>query len=167
MIETIEFKNISYPKFQAEGFASQFAIPYATKVCKGIGYDIGCNRIEWSLPGSIPVDVKFNNGYDAINLPYDITGKVNYIYSSHCLEHISGDWYRILQIWVEHLKENGVLFLYLPDYSQEYWRPWNNRKHVHIFTPQIMKDAFLSLNLKNVFVSGIDLNNSFMIMGEV
>jgi hypothetical protein len=27
------------------------------------------------------------------------------------------------------LNENGTLFLYLPDYSQEYWRPWNNKKH--------------------------------------
>lgn len=166
MIETIQWGGSYYPKFQTFGNASQFAISYAKYVCKGIGYDIGCNRVEWSLPGSIPIDLTLNNGYDAKNLPHDACGDVDYIYSSHCLEHIAGDWYETLTYWVKNLKEGGTLFLYLPDYSQEYWRPWNNRKHVHIFTPDIIKEAFLSLNLKNVFVSGVDLNNSFMAMGE-
>lgn len=45
-METIEFNGKIYPKFQSEGFASQFAFPYAKKVCKGVGFDVGCNRIE-------------------------------------------------------------------------------------------------------------------------
>lgn len=163
MIETITYNNKKYPKFQTEGFASQFAIPYALKVCKGEGYDIGCNRVEWSFPGSIPIDFTFNDGHHALNLPRP----VDFIYSSHCLEHIPGDWYNVLQYWVTMIKPDGVLFLYLPDYSQEYWQPWNNRKHVHVFTPSIMLGAFNSLHLKNIFVSGVDLNNSFMIMGQV
>ena len=40
-METIEFNNKIYPHFQSEGHASQFAIPYAKHVCKGIGFDIG------------------------------------------------------------------------------------------------------------------------------
>lgn len=46
MIETIEFQKKWYPKFQTEGNASQFAIPFALHVCKGLGYDIGCMKKE-------------------------------------------------------------------------------------------------------------------------
>lgn len=167
MIETVKFKNKEYPKFQTIGNASQFAIPFAVHVCKGVGYDIGCNRVEWALPGSIPIDPNINPDTNGTCLPISTNGLVDYIFSSHCLEHIAGDWFNTLQHWYHNLKIGGTLFLYLPDYSQEYWRPWNNRKHVHIFTPEIMYDAFKALNMKNIFVSEIDLNNSFMIMGEV
>ena len=61
MIETIEFKGELYPKFQSEGNAAQFALPFAKQVCKGRGYDIGCNRLEWSFPGSIPIDIAFKD----------------------------------------------------------------------------------------------------------
>lgn len=166
MIKTIEFNGLHYPEFQALGNSAQFAIPYAKHVCNGIGYDIGCNKLEWSLPGSIPIEPVIDSSWDATNLPFDTYGLVDYIFSSHCLEHIDVKWYDVLAYWVTHLKPNGTLFLYLPDFSQEYWRPWNNPKHVHVFTPEIIKSALVKLKLKNIFVSGIDLNNSFIAMGE-
>ena len=162
MIETIEFKGKIYPKFQGQGFGSQFAIPYAKHICKGIGVDIGCMKEEWSFPDSIPVDLSFNDGFHALNLPQN---ELDYIFSSHCLEHIL-DWVTVMDYWYENLKEGGVLFLYLPDYSQEYWKPWNNRKHFNIFTPEIVYDYMKDRGYKNIFKSGIDLNNGFMIFGE-
>ena len=71
-----------------------------------------------------------------------------------------------MDYWYSKLNQGGVLFLYLPDYSQEYWRPWNNRKHVNIFTPVIIEDYMKDKGYKNIFKSGVDLNNAFMIMGE-
>jgi predicted SAM-dependent methyltransferase len=162
MIETIEFKGKIYPKFQSVGHAAQFAIPFAKHVCKGTGVDIGCMKEEWSFPGSIPVDLSFDNGFHALNLPQN---ELDYIFSSHCLEHIL-DWVTVMDYWYENLKEGGVLFLYLPDYSQEYWKPWNNRKHFNIFTPEIVYDYMKDKGYKNIFKSGIDLNNAFMIFGE-
>ena len=165
MSETIIYAGKIYPKFQTEGNASQFAIPFAKKFCKGVGYDIGCNRIDWSFPGSIPVDLVFDDGKDAYNLPDE---KVDYIYSSHCLEHLE-DWVSALDYWTSKLKlskvinDGGQLFLYLPDYSQEYWRPWNNRKHRHVLTPEILKQYLTDRYYTQIFVSGVDLNNSFMI----
>lgn len=166
MIDIIRYNQKIYPRFQSQGNAAQFAIPFAKQVCVGTGYDIGCNRVEWSLPGSIPIDPQIDKKYDALNLPIHIHGKVDYIFSSHCLEHIINDWYGVLQYWRDNLIDGGVLFLYLPDYSQEYWRPWNNRKHVHIFAPEILREAFRALSLNKTFVSGVDLNNSFIAMGE-
>ena len=167
MIKFVYYGGKAYPFFQTEGNAARFAIPFATQVCHGIGYDIGCNKEEWSLPGSNMIDPVIDSRWHAMNLPVDQFGAVNYIFSSHCLEHVDTPWYTVLQYWKSNLKPGGVLFLYLPDYSQEYWRPWNNNKHKHVFTPDLIRDAFNALNLQNVFVSGVDLNNSFMAMGNL
>lgn len=161
MIETIQFNSIHYPAFQSEGNAAQFAIPYAKHVCKGKGVDVGCNRPEWAYPGALAVDPAINE-YDALNFPWE---DLDYIFSSHCLEHLY-NWVDVLDYWTSKLKKGGTLFLYLPDYSQVYWRPWNNRKHLNIFTPNILEDYMQDNGYVNIFKSGVDLNNAFMIMGE-
>jgi predicted SAM-dependent methyltransferase len=161
MIDLIEFNGKKYPKFQSEGNASQFVIPFAKHICKGNGVDVGCNRIEWSFPGSFPVDPVINE-YNALNFPQE---NLDYIFSSHCLEHLN-DWVSVMDYWYDKLKQGGTIFLYLPDYSQEYWRPWNNRKHLNIFTPEIIYDYMENKGYKNIFKSGVDLNNSFIIIGE-
>jgi SAM-dependent methyltransferase len=163
-MNTINFNGKIYPEFQSKGFASQFAFPFAKHFCVGKGYDIGCNRIEWSFPDSIPIDPVLNE-YDAYNLP---DGEVDYIFSSHCLEHLP-HWVNALDYWISKLKNGGVLFLYLPHYDQEYWRPWNNRKHVHSFVPSIIKDYLIEnnfINKNSIFVSERDLNHSFMVVAE-
>jgi len=161
MIDIIEFKTKVYPHFQSIGNAAQFAIPYAQHVCKGEGVDVGCNRTEWCFPGAIPVDPALNE-FDALNFP---KGNLDYIFSSHCLEHLL-NWVTVLDYWTSQLKIGGVLFLYLPDYSQEYWKPWNNRKHLNIFTSVIIKDYLEDRGYCKIFTSGTDLNNAFMVMGE-
>lgn len=161
MIHTIEHLNNTYPAFQSQGNAAQFAIPFAKHVCTGLGVDIGCNREEWKFPGAYAVDPAINE-YDALNFPWD---DLDYIFSSHCLEHLT-DWVTVLDYWTSKLKSGGVLFLYLPDYSQTYWRPWHNRKHVNIFTPGIIADYMHDRGYINIFSSGVDLNNAFMVMGE-
>lgn len=161
MIPTINYKTKIYPEFQTLGNAAQFAITFAKHVCIGKGVDIGCNRVEWAFPGAEPVDPVIN-GYDAFNFPYC---DLDYIFSSHCLEHIP-NWVDALDLWTSKLKSTGTLFLYLPDYSQQYWRPWNNRKHVNIFTADIISDYMLDAGYVKIFKSGVDLNNSFIVMGE-
>jgi len=161
MITTINFKGTNYPEFQTQGNAAQFAIPFAKHACHGDGIDVGCNRLEWAFPGALPVDPEINE-YDALNFPYD---NLDYIFSSHCLEHLN-NWVDVLDLWTSRLSIGGTLFLYLPDYSQVYWRPWNNRKHLNIFTPEIIADYMEASGYTNVFKSGVDLNNAFMVMGQ-
>jgi predicted SAM-dependent methyltransferase len=163
MSDVIEYRANDYPRFQAEGFAAQFAIPYAKHVCKGIGFDVGCGKSEWAFPGSIMVDPAFTPFYDAMHLPV-LEEKARYIFSSHCLEHLD-DWVGVLDYWTSQLAIGGTLFLYLPHYHQEYWRPWNNRKHKHIFTPEILKDFLADRAYVNIFASERDLNDSFMVYG--
>ena len=161
-MDSIEFRGKQYPRFQSLGNASQFAIPFAMHVCKGKGYDIGFGKEEWKLPNAIGIDRNLNNSYHADSLPDE---QVDFIYSSHCLEHVD-DWVTTLKYWISKLKKGGVLFLYLPDFSQTYWRPWHNPKHKHCFTSEIVYECLVDLGMKNMFRSGVDLNNSFMIMCE-
>lgn len=201
MIKTIKFKGDSYPHFQAEGNASQFAIPFAKHACSGTGFDVGYMKPEWKYPGSIGVDISYHGGmWHAMNLPeyyYELDGekipidkktnwedvaekfksngddinilpigKPDYIFSSHCLEHLP-NYVQTLDYWMDTLASKGTLFLYLPDRSQKYWLPWNNRKHIHSFYPEIIRQYFESrTDVDNIFISGVDLNNSFMVMIE-
>lgn len=160
MIDTIEFNRKIYPYFQSIGFAAQFAIPYAQHVCKGIGYDIGCNKLEWALPGAIPIDLTLGN--DGLQLPEQ---RVDYIFSSHCLEHLP-QWVDALDHWTSRLKSGGTLFLYLPHRSQEYWKPWFNRKHNHVFDQDMIRAYLEDNSYRKIYVSGVDLNNAFMVMAE-
>ena len=162
MLEIITFNNKKYPKFQSQGNAAQFAIPFAKHICNGYGVDIGCMKPEWAFPGAKLVDPVLDGQYDALNFPYE---NLDYIFTSHCLEHVDR-WVDAMDYWYSKLNQDGVLFLYLPDYSQEYWRPWNNRKHVNIFTSVIIEDYMKDRGYVNIFKSGVDLNNAFMIMGE-
>lgn len=160
MFRTITHNGTSYPEFQTLGNSAQFAIPFAKHVCSGVGYDVGFGRPEWQLPGSIGIDI--SHGTDALSLPET---QVDYVFSSHCLEHLD-QWVNALEHWISRIKSGGVLFLYLPDASQSYWRPWSNRKHKHVFTPDIIYWFLWDHGFTNFKISGIDLNNSFMVIAE-
>lgn len=161
-IPTIDFDGETYPEFQAKGNAAKFAMPFALEVCKGLGYDIGYGRPEWKMPHAIGIDPNCPaslKGFDAMNLP---DPQVDFIFSSHCLEHLD-NWIEALDYWWSKLKIDGVMFLYLPHFNQKYWRPWNNRKHKHALTPEIIKAYFDKLPA-TCFISEEDLNSSFMVM---
>ncbi len=163
-IEIIRFEGDIYPAFQANGNALRFCLPFAQEVCKGRGVDVGCNRIEWSFPGSIPVDPLIDPAYNALHFPDDAKA-LDYIIASHSLEHFDR-WVDVLDYWYTRLKSGGVLFLYLPSYEQRYHRPWSNRKHLNIFTPEIINDYLESKGYIKAMVSGVDLYHGFCAMAE-
>lgn len=161
-MEIIIYKGDLYPAFQSTGNAARFCLPFAKEVCKGVGYDIGCNREEWALPGSIPIDINDGSGYHAMNLP---DRDVDFVFSSHCAEHLDS-WVDAFDYWRTVIKMGGILFLYLPDYSQKYWRLWSNRKHKHTMRPDEIKDYLEDNGWNKIFISGVDLNNSFTVIAH-
>jgi len=165
-MKKICYKGTWWPRFQSEGFAAKFIFPFATTLLSPQtrkGYDIGCMKPEWALPGAQPIDKDFDDLWDALHLP----SPAEYVFSSHMLEHVP-NWVDVLDYWTHDiLKESGnQVLLYLPSYNQTYWRPWNNRKHIHIFTPQILQDYFEDRGYAEILVSGIDLNQSFAVFAE-
>lgn len=161
-MKTIKHLENTYPEFQSTGNAARFFIPFAKEVCKGEGYDIGCNREEWKFPDATPIDLTL--GSNALSLP---PGRVDYIFSSHCLEHLP-NWVTALEHWAEHIKSGGSLALYIPHEDQSYWHPWHNRKHIHSFSSTLMRKYFAeNAHLwAKAFVSERDLNHSIAIIAE-
>ncbi len=169
-IDVIEFKGSRYPAFQASGNAARFVREFAKEVCKGRGLDIGYNNPDWIFPGSLGIDKSESSPWEAMNLPKPPHGwgeLWDFVHSSHVLEHLP-DWTAALNYWHTVLEKSGVVFLYLPDHSQKYWRTHSNRKHLHAFTPQIIQAYFEDQPelWKNTFVSQVDLNNSFIVISE-
>jgi SAM-dependent methyltransferase len=161
MIDTVVFREGEYPAFQANGNAARFVMPFAKEVLHGEGLDIGGGNDMWKFPEARLIDLSVDDEYSANHLP---DRQYDYIFSSHCLEHLP-DWVGVLDYWSTRIKPGGVMFLYLPHYSQEYWRPWNNRKHVNILLPQFIRDYFEARGWEKIFVSEVDLYNSFAAMG--
>lgn len=164
MLKTAKFEDQVVPEYITHGHAARFIQPVAQEVCKGKGLDIGCNRPEWALPEAMPIDPVIDDKWHALQLP---TGPWDYIFSSHCLEHVP-NYVEALEFWTSQIKPGGILFLYLPHPDCLYWRPWKmpTRKHIHQFYPKQMYDIFTSLGYKNIFVSERDLAYSFAIYGE-
>jgi predicted SAM-dependent methyltransferase len=157
----IEFEGDSYPEFQAQGFAAKYILPFAREYCKGRGADVGFGKEEWKFPGSIGADLTDPaNPHHAYYMPQNL----DYIFSSHCLEHLDS-WVEAIELWKESLVEGGCLFLYLPHPDQKYWRPWNNPKHRHILHPEDVKFCMEANGYTNIQVTGMDLNHSYAIVG--
>lgn len=166
MIETIEFNGVKYPKLQSEGNAARWIREFAKYYCVGRGLDIGYCKKEWQLPGSHGIEPTIDSQYHAMNLPTKSREeKWDYIHSSHVLEHVKENWYDVLDYWLDCIRVGGIMFLYLPHKSQEYWLPKNNRKHIHSFDGSEISEYLESLG-HDVFCSGVDLNNAFVVVCE-
>lgn len=157
-MDLLEYRGRKYPAFQGTGNAARFALPFAMEICKGVGYDIGYGKEEWLMPGAIGIEISGN--HTAMFLP---KAEVDFIFSSHCLEHLN-NWVSALDHWTSRIKSGGHIFLYLPDRSQRYWAPWNNRKHVHVLDSAMIQDYMEdSGKYRDIYVGGVDLNNSFTV----
>jgi SAM-dependent methyltransferase len=136
----------SYPESVATGNAVDHIKSFALEFCKGKGLDIGSKY--WPLDGAIGVD----------NLPHENAYKLDrwddealdYIFSSHCLEHLS-DWQSALNLWSRKIKQSGIIFLYLPHESMSLWAPgspWVGADHVWSPTCEIVTDYLKKIDLE-------------------
>ena len=118
----------------------------------GKGIDIGC--------GSDPVQLNakrfdINDG-DANKITQYVFEEFDYVFSSHCLEHMYNPYKTILDWW-KLVKTGGYLFVIIPDedlYEQGVFPSRFNSDHKHTFT--ISKNCSWS----NVSVNILDLINT-------
>lgn len=108
---SIAINTETYPDYLNQGNAKQRIQCKALEFCKGTGFDIGAD--QWPLDGAIPI--RENNRKD-------LRVSVDYIFSSHCLEHIE-NWKEELQLYSKLIIKGGHLFLYLPHPRMEQWQP--------------------------------------------
>lgn len=99
---------------------------------QGRGIDIGC--------GSDPVNNNVQHfdlvDGDANRIGNFVTGQYDYVFSSHCLEHMDDPKGAILEWW-RLVKSSGYLFIIVPDedlYEQGVFPSRFNLDHKHTFT---------------------------------
>ncbi|WLE98261.1 MAG: methyltransferase domain-containing protein [Candidatus Electrothrix communis] len=115
----------------------------------GKGIDIGC--------GSDPLNehvFRFDiDDGDANNIGLHVQGEFDFVYSSHCLEHLSNPWEAIHEWW-NLVKPGGFLFFLVPDedlYEQGVFPSRFNSDHKWTFTISKEKSwSPVSINILNL-----------------
>jgi len=101
-------------------------------ILKGSGIDIGCG------PDPVFPDIRkfdFHDG-DANNITRFVSEKFDFVYSSHCLEHMD-DTAHALNQWWQLVKPGGYLYFAVPDedlYEQGLFPSIGNPTHRATFT---------------------------------
>ena len=160
------YEDEFYPDYLTVGGAGPIIFPVALKVCHGTGIDIGAGL--WPLPGAIPVDV-WRGGGVGRNVSDFESGSLDYVFSSHCLEHIE-NWRESLDEWVRALKLGGIIFLYLPHPDCAIWHPGSpfvGEGHKWIPTSGIIRQALQELGCKIIQCEdGPDAMQSFYVCAQ-
>lgn len=126
---------------QYSGGEVRKARPRLARFCNGFGFDIGpgYERIKTEAIGigmASPA-VTWQMDLDAPRFGECFAdGICDYIFSSHCLEHVK-DYRLALRQWWRLVKPGGFLVLYLPhkDYYPKVGYPGANTEHQHDFDP--------------------------------
>ncbi|MBI2428141.1 MAG: methyltransferase domain-containing protein [Ignavibacteriales bacterium] len=138
-----------YPDYITVGGNSLAIQRVALEYCKGKGIDVGASF--WPLKGATPVDIA--SGAGVANRIEDIPAESqNFVFSSHCLEHIA-EWETAIDEWIGKLKKGGTLFLYLPHPECKLWHrsnPLMADLHAWTPTPAIIAKALTKRNMKIV-----------------
>ena len=133
--------------------------PRLQKFCKGVGTDVGCGSIieekgypreNKIVPHAIGCDKAYTNlsGY-ADNLEWWKDGVLDFVFSSHLLEHID-NYAECLHEWWRVLKLGGYLVLYLPHkhYYPNVGDGRGNPDHKHDFTPLGLLEIIIEMKFK-------------------
>lgn len=112
---------------------------FLAKYCSGSGLDIGFRGSEKNaspLPGAIGIETDYP-GYDGKTLPF-ADGQFDFVYSSHCLEHILDSRTAIAEWW-RVIKVGGHLVIAVPHqfiYEKRRLLPSKfNEDHKRFYTP--------------------------------
>jgi hypothetical protein len=161
-----KYKGKIYPDLLTVGGAGLFIFRTAKEYCKGSGIELGAGL--WPFPESLPIDIW--RGPGAGRSLNDIpTASQNYVFSSHCLEHVS-EWQSELDIWISKLKSGGVIFLYLPHPECGIWNPGSpmvGSEHKWQPEPQVVKNALQAKGFEIIACDdGPDAMMSFFVCGK-
>lgn len=132
--------NKLYPPYLKQGGAVEGARYLASKFCVGNGVDIGCGI--WPIEGARPIE---NNNDENAYILKDADATLDYVFSSHLLEHLD-EPERALREWARALKKGGVLLLYLPHPACKMWSPEHLKEHVWMPSPISVESLISSID---------------------
>ncbi len=144
-----EYKQHKYSDYLFMGGAGCAIFYKAKQLIHGMGLDIGAGY--WEFPGSIPIDPCRGDGRKNTLDKFE-QGSLDYIFSSHYLEHTE-EWKAEIKNWIGLLKTGGRLFLYLPHPDCMIWRPGApgiGDGHKWIPDLQTIEKYLLSLGMRTI-----------------
>ncbi len=121
-----------YPKRLSKG--------HFKKYLHGFGIDIGCGNDLLKITDGKVVPFDKQDG-DAQYLPDTDSELFDFVYSSHCLEHMV-DVPTALKSWVRVLKPEGYLYFVVPDYlfyEKHCWPSRFNEDHKQTFSSTLIR----------------------------
>lgn len=151
-----KYQDKYYPDRLTKRNAMENIKEMALTYCKGKGLDIGAGRFP--LSGAIPIRNEFDQ--NAYNLSKYEDNSLDYIFSSHCLEHLDRP-FEAIDLWITKLKKYGILFFYLPHIDMILWRPGKPWGTDHKWSPT--NDIMITelLNRKISIVALQDYKDTF------
>lgn len=108
---------------------------------KGKGIDIGCGPDKLIIEEGSVDSWDLSNG-DAMLMEGVADKSYDFVYSSHCLEHLKDVEISLLN-WVRLIKKGGYLYFVVPEYvlyEKMKWPPIFNLDHKQTFSYYITKD---------------------------
>lgn len=141
-----------FTKYNAtrESIFRRYEMNEVIEYTKGLGVEVGCglNKIHTGAIGINLVLSDMDFGYpfgaqikaDGISLPWFTDNSLDYLFSSHCLEHFH-EPEKALKEWTRVIREGGYLVLILPhkNYYPNIGHPQANKDHKHDFLPEDVK----------------------------
>lgn len=104
----------------------------------GKGIDVGggddCLKLPPEIQGTVKLWDVFDGDAQYLHKLQD--NSFDFVYSSHCLEHMR-DINTALMNWIRVCKEGGILYICVPHeayYEKGIWPSVNNKDHKHSFT---------------------------------
>jgi SAM-dependent methyltransferase len=142
-MQTLPFTNRSIIVGDATRVANNRRVrdPLFQRVFRGKGIDIGCGGDRLDRDGLFP-NIASCDGFDIADgdaeeiLKYLPRHSYDFVYSSHCLEHMR-DPARAISNWFELVRPYGFLCVVIPDedlYEQGVWPSRFNADHKWSFT---------------------------------
>lgn len=99
----------------SKGVEKRKALGHFEKYLVGRGLDVGCGEDCLRIPHGTVDPWDFSQG-DAEELGGVPDGTYEFVYSSHCLEHMRSVE-RALENWVRVLRPGGILYVVVPDFG--------------------------------------------------
>ena len=109
------------------------------KLLQGKGIDIGSGPYP-VVQNAEPFDVIHGDADNILDYVKK-AGEFDFVFSSHCLEHMKNP-YKAISDWWQLVKPGGAMIFIVPDedlYEQGYWPSIFNGDHKHTFTISKMK----------------------------
>lgn len=155
-----------FPEYKENGFALDIGCGSGSYLSllkhygwKVFGVDLSQKAAE-SAKKNFGIDVHIGE-LESIPFP---PNTFDYINMSHVLEHVASPVDTLKKV-KELLKPGGIVYAEVPNYesfsrkrSQEYWYPWETPRHLFMFSPQTLEQAFKESGLEIIKIETVVYN---------